>query len=163
MGFVDDFGLGGEDDADLIKNLAKLFKTMAEHNYKLGADKVFLGYTEVVLLGYLIKDGAVLPDPEKVTAIKRLLPPQTKTQVRAFLGITGYYRVFIFRYAAIAKPLTILLSDQQAWVWKSQQEEAFAKLKKLLMEEPILAIPEDGRQYFLYTDFCGVCLSAVLE
>ena len=52
---------------------------MAEHNYKLGADKVFLGYHEVVFLGYLIRGGEILPDPEKVSAIKRLLPPQTKT------------------------------------------------------------------------------------
>ena len=94
-GFVDDFGVGGFDDDDLIENLRRLFTTMAAHNYKLGADKIHLGYTEVVFLGYKIAGNKILPDPEKVVAITRLLPPQTKTQVRAFLGITGYYRVFI--------------------------------------------------------------------
>ena len=32
--------------------------------------------------------------------------PETKTQVRAFLGLTGYYRRFIPNYADVALPLT---------------------------------------------------------
>ena len=68
---------------------------MEDVSYKLGADKLWLGYMEMTFLGYLLKDGSILPDPDKIKAIVELLPPKTRTQLRAYLGITGYYRVFI--------------------------------------------------------------------
>lgn len=106
---MDDFGIGGTTDQDNVAALADLFAVMIKRNYKLGADKLWLGYQELCFLGHLIRDGHILPDPEKTKAIHELLPPNTKSQVRAFLGITGYYRIFVYKYAAIAKPLSSLL------------------------------------------------------
>ena len=57
------------------------------------------------------------PDPEKTAAIDRLLPPQTRTEVRGFLGLTGYYRDFVLRYAHMARPLNVLLKESTPWVW----------------------------------------------
>lgn len=37
------------------------------------------------------------------------------------------------------------------------------KLKQLLQSNPILATPQDGKPYILHTDFCGVCVAAILE
>jgi hypothetical protein len=74
-GYVDDFGLGGEDDLASLKAIDALFSTMARYNYKLGADKVLLALQEAVFLGYRIKDQTIVPDPAKVTAITELLPP----------------------------------------------------------------------------------------
>ena len=39
--------------------------------------------------------------------------PATKKQVRAFLGITGYYRKFITNYSALAAPLSDLTKKNQ--------------------------------------------------
>ena len=46
----------------------------------------------------------------KVSCIKELPQPKTLTEVRAFLGATGYYRRFIDGYAKTAAPLTALLA-----------------------------------------------------
>ena len=92
---MDDFGVGGYNDSDNIATLSKLFTHMATINYKLGADKILLGYLEALFLGFLLKDGHIAPDPNKAQAIAELLPPTTRTQLRAFLGISGYYRIFI--------------------------------------------------------------------
>ena len=53
-----------------------------------------------------MKGGNIYPNPEKTEAIERLAPPWMRSEVRGFLGLTGYYRDFVKGYSRIAKPLT---------------------------------------------------------
>ena len=53
----------------------------------------------------MVGNGVVKPDPEKINAVLNFPSP---VQVRAFLGLTGYYRRFISIYATTAIPLTDL-------------------------------------------------------
>ena len=48
------------------------------------------------------------PEVDKLQAIKQLPIPKIKRDVRAFLGVAGYYRKFIANYATVAAPLTDL-------------------------------------------------------
>lgn len=100
--------------------LDALFTTMEEHMYKLGGDKLWLAYQELKFLGHLLRSGTLQPDPDSTKAIAELLPPTTRTELRAFLGITGYYRMFVYRYALLAKPLTELLKDDTPWQWETK-------------------------------------------
>ena len=94
-----------------------MLRMLASKGLKAGADKVFFGLERMQFLGYLLEAGVMKPDPEKVAAMERLLPPQTRTQLRSFLGLTGYYREFIKGYAHIARPLTSLLQESVPWDW----------------------------------------------
>ena len=76
-------------------------------------------------MGYSLTKGQLQPDPDKVEAISRLQPPHTRSEVRAFLGLTGYYREFVMRYSHIAKPLTMLLQEDTPWEWSAACQEAF--------------------------------------
>ena len=60
-------------------------------------------------LGHVVTSEGVRPDPEKVKAIKNFPIPKNTTDVKSFLGLTGYYRKFIPQFSKIAKPLTELL------------------------------------------------------
>lgn len=75
----------------------------------------------------------------------------------------GYYRQFILRYAVLARPLTALLKEDVTWRWSKEQQRAFDDLKQRLQSAPVLALPTPDRPFVLYTDFCGVAVSAVLE
>ena len=46
-------------------------------------------------LGHVVGRGKVQPEICKVEAVKDFRHPQTKRDVRAFLGLAGYYRKFI--------------------------------------------------------------------
>jgi hypothetical protein len=49
-----------------------MFAMLQSANFKAGATKVFLGLQELPFLGYLLKDGTIQPDSDKVAAIGRL-------------------------------------------------------------------------------------------
>ncbi len=136
---------------------------LEEANLKAGATKVFAGLEEMDFLGFTLAGGELRPDGEKVKAISRLQPPRTRSEVRSFLGLTGYYREFVKGYAAIAKPLNTLLKEDTAWHWDTKCQQAFSTLKATLMGAPVLAIPDQHRPYTLHTDFSHTALGAVLE
>ena len=73
-----------------------------------GVDKLGLGWLELPFLGYLLKEEQLHCDPAKTEAIARLIPPETRTQLCAFLGLAGYFRHFISGFAAKAHPLYVL-------------------------------------------------------
>ena len=52
-------------------------------------------------LGHVVGNGAVRPEKSKLDAITSFQQPKTKKEVRAFLGLTGYYRRFILDFATI--------------------------------------------------------------
>uniref|UniRef100_A0A1X7UGW1 Reverse transcriptase domain-containing protein n=1 Tax=Amphimedon queenslandica TaxID=400682 RepID=A0A1X7UGW1_AMPQE len=60
-------------------------------------------------LGHVIGNKVVRPENEKLHAVQSFPIPKTMTDVRAFLGRTGYYSRFIPDYAAVAVPLTDLV------------------------------------------------------
>ena len=68
-------------------------------------------------MGYKLRGGQLSPDPDKVEAVKRLQPPCTRSEARAFLGLTGYYRDFVHNYAKRARPISLLLHEDVAWEW----------------------------------------------
>ena len=51
-------------------------------------------------------------------------PPTTPKQVRAFLGLVGYYRKFIKGFTKIAKLLTLLTRQQVKFDWTPEHQAA---------------------------------------
>ncbi len=72
-----------------------MLEMLGKRGLKAGANKIHMGLLTIKFLGFQIHNGELSPDPDKVAAISHLLPPQTRTQLRSFLGLTGYYREFV--------------------------------------------------------------------
>ena len=91
--------------------------------------------------------------------------PATKKDVRAVLGITGYYRRFIANYSATAAPLTDLTRkcSPNAVVWTPECEQAFQRLKQQLCSAPVLQSPDFSRPFTLQTDASDRGIGAVLS
>ena len=78
-------------------------------------------------LGHVIGGGEVQLEPVKVKAVKEYPMPATKKDVRAFLGLVGYYSHFIPQFTSIAAPLSDLTkkSKSQNVEWGAAQQTAF--------------------------------------
>jgi hypothetical protein len=87
--------------------------------------------------------------------------PTTVTQLRGFLGLTGYYRRFIQNYGIICKPLFVALK-KGGFIWGKEQQGAFDQLKKTLTQAPVLALPNHTIPFILEADACGYGVGAVL-
>ncbi|XP_054806295.1 uncharacterized mitochondrial protein AtMg00860-like [Prosopis cineraria] len=94
----------------------------------------------------------IVVDPHKVDAVLKWESPTSVTEIRSFLGLTGYYQRFIQRCSQIASPLTRLTRKDQPYVWTNKCELAFQELKRKLMFAPVLVIPNPRLPYVVYTD-----------
>ena len=100
--------------------------------------------------------------------IAECAPPQTYTEVPAFLGLVSHYQQFIKGFAHIAQLLNEHLSSEGA-SRKSEQVlllegslEAFNALKQACMTAPILAFADYTKGFLLETDASKEGLGAVL-
>ena len=70
----------------------------------------------------------------------------TLRQLRGFLGITGYCRIWILGYGDLAQPLHKLITEtQQAQtdklVWSPETQKDFKALQTALLQAPTLSLP----------------------
>ena len=91
-----------------MQHLRTILQQLCKVNLTVKPQKCQLGMAECIYLGHVVGRGVIQPELSKVEAIQAFSQPATKKQVRAFLGITGYYRTFIPNYSALTVPLTDL-------------------------------------------------------
>ncbi|KAG8365734.1 hypothetical protein BUALT_Bualt17G0002700 [Buddleja alternifolia] len=62
------------------------------------------GVPQIHYLGYVISGDGVRVDNDKIQAILDWPVPTSVTALRGFLGLTGYYRRFVYHYATLVSP-----------------------------------------------------------
>lgn len=152
--FVDDVLIHTETWEEHITVLRNTLEALKKAGLTVRPTKCCIGHTDLEFLGHSIQQGKIAPQVDKVKAILDSAAPETKTKVRKFLGLIGFYRKFIANFATIAIPLTDLTRKglPNNVIWTTAQQRAFDHLKALLLQEPILRMPDFNKMFFLQTD-----------
>ena len=124
--------------------------------------KSFFLQTTIKYLGYLLTPNGIQPQPKKVEAISRVLPPKNHHQLRRFLGLVNYYRDMWKRRSHILAPLSSLISNKSTWKWTTECDKAFKEIKRLVAQEAILAYPDFSKEFHVYTDASDTQLGGVI-
>ena len=160
--YMDDIIVYSASAQTYLALLEETLSRLAGAGLKINPKKTVLVAKEVTYLGHVVSAQGIKADPRKITAVQNIQPPQNITQVRAFLGLAGYYRRFIDRYAAITLPLTRLTKKGTEFQWGAEQQIAFDELKYRLMTAPILQYPKRDRPYIVDCDASNEAAGAVL-
>jgi hypothetical protein len=114
-------------------------------------------------LGHVINSQGVSSDPQKISKVKSWPTPQNSKEVRSFLGLAGYYRKFVQHFGIIARPLVNLLKKEGPFVWTDTTDTAFQLLKQMLVEAPVLKLPDFNKTFTIDMDACDTGIGAVLQ
>lgn len=161
--YLDDVIIHSATLEEHAQRLARVLEKFRQANLKVNPDKCQLAQGKVAYLGHIVTESGVAPDPAKVSAIKEYPRPKTPKDIRAFLGLAGYYRRFIPRFAEKGKPLTKLVKADTPFVWGKEQEESFKILRSELCSKSVLIYPDFRDPFILATDASKSALGAVLS
>ena len=161
--YIDDVLVPGRTFADHLSNLHTVFQRIRSANLKLAPHKCMLLQQKVGYLGHVISGEGISTDPRKIEAINTWPSPESVSQLRSFLGLCSYYRRFIPFFADIARPLHKMLEAGQPFNWTQEAESVFQKLKRMLVEAPILGYPVADAPFILDTDASNNAIGAVLS
>ncbi len=163
--YLDDVVVHSETWEGHVERLRKVLIELRRAGLTANPKKCHLALPEAQYLGYQVGRGLIKPQEKKVAAILSAPRPTSKTQVRAFLGLAGYYRCFIPNFSSLASPLTDLTRKGQPEKipWGPAEEEAFRKVKAALTSEPVFCAPDFNCPFLLQTDASNTGLGAVLS
>lgn len=135
----DDVLLGGRDWKIHNETLETILQRVNNFGITLNREKCQIGRDTLEFYGYKFSKEGLMPTEDKVRAIKECRRPESKSEVRSFLAMTGYLSKFIPRYASLTKPLRDLTLKETQFHWGEAEQGAFQKVKDSISSSDVIA------------------------
>ena len=160
--YLDDIIIFSTTAKEHMKHIQIVIDRLKAAQLKLKKSKCAFFKKELYYLGHLLTTEGIKPQLEKVKAIHEMKPPNNPKGVREFLGMVGFYRKFINRFADAARPITKLTRKDSKFVWTEECQTGFEYLRTSLTKSPILKYPDPCKRYVVFTDASDQAAAAVL-
>jgi hypothetical protein len=148
--YVDDIIFETRKADDLVNDLRVAFDCLRENRVKLNPEKCVFGVPRDMLLGYIISQQGIEPNPEKVSALDRMGPLRDLKGVHKVLGCLAALSRFISQLGKKGLPLYRFLKKHKRFSWIVEAQEALDKLKATLAHAPILTPLQGVEPLYLY-------------
>ena len=163
ISYLDDILIADSNMEDHLKHLDLVLSALAKAGLKLNPSKCAFARESVVCLGHKLSREGVSPDPANIEKIKSWKPPTNAKKLKAFLGLTGYYRQFVKGYSNIAGCLTDLTRDDVKWTWEEQHQKAFETLRDALVSDLVMCYPNFDIPFTVKTDASLTAIGFILS
>ncbi|XP_059220401.1 uncharacterized protein LOC131995628 [Stomoxys calcitrans] len=160
--YLDDLLVISSDFDEHIRLLEEVAKCLRDANLTIGLKKSQFCFRELKYLGFIIGDGKLKTDPDKIKAIREIKVPRNPREVRSFLGTAGWYRRFIKDFASISAPLTDTLKKAKKFGMTNEAIQSFEGLKRALTSAPVLRHADFSKRFFIQCDASEYGIGAVL-
>lgn len=147
--------------SEYVEHLGVVLRIFAEQQLFANRNFFMFGQRRVDYLGHIISDAGGSWDPTKTEAMRTQPTPKSVKQLRGFLGLTDYDRLFVRGYGVLAKPLTQLLKNDQ-FQWSSDAQAAFDNLKADMVYAFVMALSDFDKAFFIEFDASDFDMGVVL-
>ena len=106
--FIDDILIYSKTREQHAEHLRLVLGVLREKHLYAKLSKCEFWMDEVQFLGHVISAQGIAVDPAKVEAVVKWESPKSTTEIKSFVGLAGYYRIFIEGFSKIVAPLTLL-------------------------------------------------------
>ena len=152
--YLDDITVGGRTQTEHDQNVRAFLEVVKSRHLTLNNSKS----STINVLGYLIGNGIIKPDPDRLRPLQELPPPTSVRSLRRSLGMFAYYAKWIPDYSEKIKPL----KSTQSFPLSQSALNAFTILKKELATASLVPIDE-SMPFVVGCDASDTTLSATLN
>jgi len=166
--YLDNIVVHSDDSGEHDRILRKVLEALRQNKLWIQPKKCEWKKQEVLFCGFLVGNGSIALDPEKLRAIRDWEPPKEsgapgRTKVREFLGFCNFYRQAIGHYSQMAIPLTNLTAPTREWKWGRAETTAWQLLKTAILAAPVLMAYDEDLPVICHTDACDEALAGAVE
>ncbi|OWZ00688.1 polyprotein [Phytophthora megakarya] len=161
--YLDDICVFSKSIEEHVAHLRAVCEVLRCEQLYAHLSKCAFGQSKVAFLGQMVSKEGISVDPRKTEAIVKYPNPTNRKELLSFLGLAGYYRIFIYDFAELARPLRELTKASTRWIWSKSVEEGYLHLKLALQQAPTLKLPDFERPFIVTTDASGHCIEGVLS
>jgi len=104
----------------------------------ISTKKLTIARPEVTILRHKCTYKGRIPDDSKVSKIRKWPECKNLSDIRTFLGITGYMHIWIKDYSSITRPLVNLTCKGIPFKWQEEHEQAMQALKTAIVQSSAL-------------------------
>lgn len=153
IGISDDITLHGKGDVQHDRRLHAAMEKTRKSNLCLNYEKLLIKQRSVKFFGNIYSAEGVRADPKKVAAIADMRPPESKAEVKSFLGMVNYLQKFIPRLSEHTKLLRSLEKKGVHFTWGEEHQAAFERVKEMVTEDMLLAYYDRKKPVTLQCDY----------
>ena len=106
--FIDDILIYSKNEQEHKKHLKTILQVLREQKLHAKFSKCDFFKYRIQYLRHIVSKDGIFVDLDKIKAIAEWLIPKNVTDIRSFMGITGYYRKFIECFYNIYYPINSL-------------------------------------------------------
>lgn len=163
LAYMDDIVIFSSDFQEHLHNLERVFQRLQSSGISLKLSKCVFASEKVNFLGFELSNGGIRPQARLTEAMDNYKRPESRKELKGFLGLAGFYRSFIQNFAKICQPLNKLTSEAVPFQWDDACETAFAVLKEKLSSKPVLSFPKLGEPFIVEVDASNHAVGGVLS
>ena len=135
--YMDNMLVKSRREEDHLKDLKETFDTLRSYNMKLNPGKCTFGVTVGKFLGFMVSQGGIETNPDKIRAIMEMKPPKNVKEVQSLNEKVAALNRFVSR--ATDKCLPFFCTLKKSFEWTDKCQQAFEELKAYLSAPPLLS------------------------
>lgn len=162
--YLDDVIIASDSEEQHARDVQRVLEALRAAGFRLSIAKCCFGVPIVSYLGRMTDGIRVWADPERMQGLRDLPEPRSISKLRSALSLFSYYRKFVDRYHVLVQPLLELgrAGTNVARGWRPEHSAAFSALKRAILAQCELLLPDYNKRFVLRTDACVEGCGAVL-